>query len=134
MIITVMNIPCTWSKGSVRFFSAGMYFNTTVSSPLYCIVASMLLSTCTNIHNLSDTQPRSQHARQQADSGSYLWLQSVPVLYLRIKLPGVKGQLHLSQEAVVSKAVVVPHGDLQGPSLQLRVADHVLHNTGETYC
>lgn len=44
-----MNVPCTWSRGSMRFFSAGMYFNTTVSSPLYCIVESMLLSTYTNI-------------------------------------------------------------------------------------
>lgn len=37
-------VPCTWSRGSVRFFSAGMYFNTTVSSPLYCIVVSRLSS------------------------------------------------------------------------------------------
>lgn len=39
-------VPWTWSRGSVRFFSAGMYFSTTVSSPLYCIVESVLLSTC----------------------------------------------------------------------------------------
>lgn len=44
-----MNVPCTWSRGSMRFFSAGMYFNTTVSSPLYCIVESILPSTYTNI-------------------------------------------------------------------------------------
>lgn len=52
VVITAMNIPCTWSSGSVRFFSAGIYFNTTVSSPLYCIVVSILLSSCKeNIHN-----------------------------------------------------------------------------------
>lgn len=61
----------------------------------------------------------------------YLGLQGVPLLYLGIKLPGVKSQLHLPQEAVVSEAVVVPHGDLQGSGLQLRVADHVLHVTGQ---
>lgn len=43
-----MSVPCTWSKGSMRFFSAGIYFNTTVSSPLYCIVQSMLLSSYRN--------------------------------------------------------------------------------------
>lgn len=48
MVITVVNVPCTWSRGSMRFFSAGMYFNTTVSSPLYCIVESIQLSTYTN--------------------------------------------------------------------------------------
>lgn len=47
-----MNVPCTWSRGSVRFFSAGMYFNTTVSSPLYCIVESILLSSYTNINHI----------------------------------------------------------------------------------
>lgn len=65
-----------------------------------------------------------------ADFSSYPGLQRVPVLYLGIKLPGVKGQLHLSQEAVVPEPVVVPHGHLQGSSLQLRVADHVLCHTG----
>lgn len=45
------NVPCTWSTGSMRFFSAGMYFNTTVSSPLYCMVESKLPSIYTNIHN-----------------------------------------------------------------------------------
>ena len=50
-----MNVPCTWSRGSVRFFSAGMYFNTTVSSPLYCMVQSILLSTYTIIiHNYKE--------------------------------------------------------------------------------
>ena len=68
-----------------------------------------------------------------ADAGSYLWLQCVPLLYLGIKLPVVKRQLHLSQEAVVSKAVMVPHGDLQGSCLQLRVADHVLSNEREKW-
>lgn len=48
MFITGLNVPCTWSSGSVRFFSAGIYFNTTVSSPLYCIVESILLSNYTN--------------------------------------------------------------------------------------
>lgn len=37
-------VPCTWSRGSKRFFSAGIYFNTTVSSPLYCIVVSKFSS------------------------------------------------------------------------------------------
>lgn len=42
----VVKVPCTWSRGSMRFFSAGMYFRTTVSSPRYCMVESVLPSTC----------------------------------------------------------------------------------------
>lgn len=61
-------------------------------------------------------------------AGSYLWLQSVPLLYLRIKLPRIEGQLHFSEEAVVSKPVVMPHRDLQSSCLQLRVADNILQN------
>lgn len=64
-------------------------------------------------------------------SGSHLRLQMIPVLYLGIKLPGIKRELHLSQEAVVSKAVVVPHRHLQGSGFQLRVADNILKNTEE---
>ena len=56
----------------------------------------------------------------------YLGLQCVPLLYIGVKLPGVEGELHLSQEAVVSEAVVVPHGQLQRARLQLGVADGVL--------
>lgn len=62
---------------------------------------------------------------------SHPGLQRVPLLYLTVQLPGVKGQLHLAQEAVVSEAVVVPDGDLQAARLQLRVADDVLLDTGE---
>lgn len=42
----VVKVPCTWSRGSMRFFSAGMYFRTTVSSPRYCMVESVLPSAC----------------------------------------------------------------------------------------
>ena len=58
---------------------------------------------------------------------SYLGLQGVPLLQLGVELPGVEAELHLPQEAVVAKAVVVPHRQLQCPGLQLGVADHVLH-------
>lgn len=114
----------------MRFLSAGMYFNTTVSSPLYCIVESMLPSTYTSIHNMFLCVCVCVYVPiEEADSYSYLGLKSIPLLYLGVELPGVKGQLHLSQEAVVSKPVVVPHGHLKGSSLQLRVADHVLLDT-----
>lgn len=56
----------------------------------------------------------------------YLGLQRVPLLYLGVKLPGVESQLHLSQESVLSEAIVVPHRDLQTSSLQLGVADNIL--------
>lgn len=39
-------LPCIWSSGSERFLSAGMYFSTTVSSPLYCIRDSVEHSIC----------------------------------------------------------------------------------------
>lgn len=69
---------------------------------------------------------------KRVDSRSHLGLQSVPLLYLGVKLPGVEGHLHLSQESVLSKAIVVPHRGLQTSSLQLRVADNILQKTGET--
>lgn len=61
----------------------------------------------------------------------YLGLQRVPLLHVSVKLPGVKGQLHLTKEAVVTEAVVVPHRQLQCPRLQLGVADHILHSTAQ---
>lgn len=65
---------------------------------------------------------------------SHPGLQSVPLLYLAVQLPRVKGQLHLPEKAVVPEAVVVPHGHLQAASLQLRVADHVLRDTVAREC
>lgn len=45
-------VPCNWSRGSMRFFSGGMYLSTTVSSPRYCMVASMLPSACERKQNV----------------------------------------------------------------------------------
>lgn len=107
----------------MRFFSAGMYFNTTVSSPLYCIVVSRFSSIYRKRESVFGLDVRDA---TKVNSRPYLGLQSVPLLYLGVKLPGIKGQLHLSQESVLSEAIVVPHRDLQTSSLQLRVADYVL--------
>lgn len=70
-----------------------------------------------------------QRQVQLGGARSHPGLQRKPLLYLSVQLPGVKGQLHLPQKAVVSEAVVVPHGDLQAARLQLRVADDVLLDT-----
>lgn len=70
--------------------------------------------------------------REEGGEGPHPGLQCVPLLYIAVQPPGVKGQLHLPQKAVVSKAVVVPHGDLQAARLQLRVADDVLLDTETT--
>lgn len=93
-------VPCTWSRGSVRFFSAGMYFNTTVSSPLYCIVVSIFSSIYRGKKDkgvfVAWEFGQFVPDAKKVDSRPYLGLQSVPLLYLGVKLPGIKGQLHLS--------------------------------------
>lgn len=68
-----------------------------------------------------------------ADLRLYLGLQRVPLLNLGVKLPGVESQLHLSQESVVSEAIVVPHRDLHTSSLQLRVADDILQKNRRSH-
>lgn len=65
----------------------------------------------------------------------YLCVEGQALLCSGLEVPGVQRQLHLSQEGVVSEAVLVPHRQLQGPHDQLGLSDTVLQQKHrQHYC
>lgn len=51
---------------------------------------------------------------------------------MALEVPGVQWDLHLPQERVAAKAIVVPHRELQRPRKQERLVNLILGREGKT--